>query len=248
MPETASDAVPEPNEAYRAIGRYVVTFSHLVFAMRSSIENRLMGGENGYHLVQLALGEAAAAQLANSFFGMCSEEAMLEHDEDRKIARMVKTNVFEEINRRNDIAHGDWWPGVVEGSPVLRDPTLVRLKPGRGNFPKRRPWTGRPEDHFDDEVRPGARTVHHYSIADLDALSDCVLDLARVTAEFGALCMRQGQPRRKVELRNHLVIVDSRVALVGTSSEVAPSADAEADCDSTPDSGRTGETSASAPD
>ncbi len=242
-----SDPVPEPDEAYRAIGRYVVTFSHLVFAMRSSIENRLMGGGNGYHLVQLALGEAAAAQLANSFFGMCSEEAMLEHDEDRRIARMVKANVFEEINRRNDLAHGDWWPGVVEESPVLRDPTLVRLKPGRGNFPKRRPWTGRPEDLDQEDVRPGARTVHHYSISDLDSLSDSVLDLARVTAEFGALCMRQGQPRRKVELRKHLVIVARRVVLVAADPGASPSTDTgtAAGPDGAPESGPPSETSAS---
>jgi hypothetical protein len=210
MPEASAD-LPEPTEAYRAIGRYVVTFSHLVVAMRSCIENRLMGGRNSYHLVQLAIGEATAAPLANSFFGMCSDQAMLEHEDDRRIARTLKANVFDEINRRNDVAHGDWWPGVVEGSPVLRDPTLVRLKPGRAAFPVRRPWRGVEADLHEPGGGPGARTVHSYASEDLDAFSDWVLELARVTGEFGMKCMKERAPGQKVELRNRFVVSDKRV-------------------------------------
>jgi hypothetical protein len=208
--ETPGD-LAEPTEAYRAIGRYVVTFSHLVFAMRSCIENRLMGGRNSYHLVQLAIGEATAAPLANSFFGMCSDQAMLDHEDDRKIARILKTNVFDEINRRNDIAHGDWWPGVVEGSPVLSNPTLVRLKPGRGNFPVRRPWRGLEEELRATGGGPGARTAHSYDIADLHAFSDSVLELAGVTGEFGTMCMKQRAPGQKVKLSGRFTFSDKRV-------------------------------------
>jgi hypothetical protein len=129
---------PEPTAAYGAIGRYVVTFSHLVYAMRSCIENRLTGGPNGYHLVRLAIGEATASPLADSFFGMCSELARLEDDEDRKIAKTLKTNVSDEIKRRNDIAHGDWWPGIVEGSPKDR-PALSPAARTQGQLHRERP-------------------------------------------------------------------------------------------------------------
>ncbi len=210
MPNASTDA-PEPTEAYRAIGRYVVTFSHLVFAMRSAIEQRLMGGRTGYHLVQLAIGEVTATPLANSFFGMCSEEAKLEDDADRKIARTLKQNVMDEINRLNDIAHGDWWPGVTEGSPTLRPPTLVRLKPGRGNFPVRRPWRGVEEEVADPIVGTAARTVHSYAIEDLDALSDSVLELTRVTAEFGSICMAERRPGQPVAVRSRFAVSEKRV-------------------------------------
>lgn len=149
--------------------------------------------------MQLAIGEVTATPLANSFLGMCSEEAKLEGAEDRKIARTLKQNVMDEVNRRNDIAHGDWRPGVTEGSPTLRPPTLVRLRPGRGNFPARRPWRGVEEELADPTVLTAARIVHSYAVEDLNALSDSVLELTRLTAEFGSICMAERRPGQPVQ-------------------------------------------------
>jgi hypothetical protein len=44
-----------------------------------------MSPANGYHLIQLAIGEAPAYQIAKLVFGMCSDEAWLEDKDDRKI-------------------------------------------------------------------------------------------------------------------------------------------------------------------
>ena len=202
---------PEPADAYRAIGRYVVTFAQLVYAMRSAIEDRLRGGRNGYHLVQLAIGEANAYQLANSFFGMCSEEAKLEDKDDRKIASTLKGNVETEITRRNDIVHGDWWVWAPEGSQKLPHPTLVRLKPGRGNFPERRPWRGLEAELAAPRRVKAARTVESYTIDRLDELSASVLELAQLTGEFGRRCMSEPKPGDRIQLRGRFAIVGRRV-------------------------------------
>jgi hypothetical protein len=204
---------PQPVEAYRAIGEYVVSFSQLVYAMRSAIENRLMSPANGYHLIQLAIGEAPAYQIANSFFGMCSEEARLEHKDDRKIGSTLKANVLEEITRRNDISHGDWWVWAPERSTKLPNPTLVRLKPGRGNFPERPPWRGLEEELADQRPVKAPRTVESYTIEGLDKLSASVLELARVTAEFGGMCLAARRPGDRVELRRRFVVVNKRVVV-----------------------------------
>jgi hypothetical protein len=210
-----------PVEAYRAIGQYIVAFSQLVFAMRDSMERRLMGGGNGYHLVQLAIGEAPAYQIANSFFGMCSEETKLQDDGDRKIAKALKENVLEEITRRNDMSHGDWWVWAPEGSTELPNPTLVRLKPGRGNFPKRHEWRGTEAELGDPRTTTHPRTVSPYTIEDLDELSESLMDLARVTGEFGGTCLGQRPLGQRVQLSHRFTIVDKRVVFrdpAGTAS------------------------------
>jgi hypothetical protein len=132
--------------------------------------------------------------------------------------------VSDVIKRRNDIAQGDRWPGVVEGSPELRDPTLVRLKPGRVNFQARHAWRGLKRNCAHPTLGPGARTAQSYVIADLDGFSDSVMDLAAMTEQFGMMCMSSA-PGEKVELRSRFDISERHVmSRAPDNAEPAPTA------------------------
>lgn len=122
----AEDDAARENDAYRAIGRYVVEFSRLIFFMRLTIIRQLMV-DNGRvvdgSVPELVLGEAYADQLTNAFFAICQHVADLD-DEETGVATRLKTEVKKAIKDRNDLAHGDWW--INESGP-----RLSRIKPGR---------------------------------------------------------------------------------------------------------------------
>jgi len=144
--------------AHRAIGRYVVEFSYLVSEMRAGIENRLEGGDP--MIARLALGEAYAAQIANSFFAICEREAELDAQE-KQVGVSLKNEVHATIKERNDIAHGDW---DVSRWDVA---SLRRTKPGR----QKGDWV--------EKIRP---------TSELDALSDEMEILSEKVIEYAWLC------------------------------------------------------------
>jgi len=146
--------------ALRAIGRYVVTFSRLVAEMRGGIEEQLRGDDRS--VVALAMGEAYAAQITNAFFAICEHEADFD-EEEAQVGVCLKNEVNAAIKERNDIAHGDWsirWPDVSAAR-------LRRTKPGR---------------------RAGAEINSVLSADELEAASDAIEILTEKVAEFGWLC------------------------------------------------------------
>lgn len=147
-------------EAHRAIGRYVVAFSYLVAEMRAGIEDRLAGDDP--MLPRLALGEAGAAQIMRAFFAICEREAD-QDKEERDVAICLKNEVQATIKERNDIAHGDWSIPWWKKSEAW----LQRTKPGRRGGG----WV--------NKIRP---------VAELDALSDEMEELAERVIEFAWLC------------------------------------------------------------
>ena len=161
---TAKDE--ERDDAYRAVGRYVVEFSRLIFHMRLGIAQELARDRDG-NPTFLALGEATASQIANAFFAIC-EYVMISPDADElAIGRRLQKEVNDEIRRRNDVAHGDWWVGFGgDQSGKGDDPRLLRVKPSR---------------------RAGAFEARNIPVAELDQWSDELHALLQFVAEYGAI-------------------------------------------------------------
>ena len=126
--------------AYRAIGRYIVEFSELVWAMRGMIETHLNGPLAGADTedeprvgasVELLLGEATAQYIANVFFATCREVGELDESE-LDVTNALSDAVNKVIEERNHIAHGDWivW---FPGTP----PWVTRTRPARKTGPRK---------------------------------------------------------------------------------------------------------------
>jgi len=151
------------NEAHRAIGRYVVAFSQLIYQMRALIGDSLTSDAKA---AELALGQATAIQIADSFFGTCRYRGELDRAEVN-IANQLQTEVGEKVTERNKIMHGDW---AVGGAPwgarkVLERARLIRTYPNRrdGDFTE----------------------VESYEISDLDKISDRLIALRTLVNDFG---------------------------------------------------------------
>jgi hypothetical protein len=150
------------DETHRAIGRYVVAFSYLIYEMREAIQYRLRGDDRVS--AQLAMGEAFASQITNAFFAICEHVTDLD-DEERQVAIRLKKEVSDAIKDRNDIAHGDWKLRHLG----LPGPHMLRTKPGR-----RAGW-------LVEKTRP---------VEELEELSGALEDLAETVIEFALLCLR----------------------------------------------------------
>ena len=121
-------AAAERDEAYRAIGRYVVDFSIMIACMKMDMTARLASRDDSNQiLAAVAFGEAAAKHVSDAFFGMCRAVGGCD-DGEAKIVNKLQDKVNDEITRRNDFAHGDWWLGFggLDTSMVL-----ARYKPSR---------------------------------------------------------------------------------------------------------------------
>jgi hypothetical protein len=165
-----SDYQREQGEGYRAIGRYIVSFSELVSEMRNLVAQHI-GGEEKWVLAQMALGEANAMTVANAFFGLCRDAAQFTPVEER-VAVAVSNEVNEAIATRNDIAHGDWSVGDLKlgdaGTYEVMPPRVIRIVPHR---------------------KAGPYKMVELAIADLDALSAHLVDLIATVVEFGRLAL-----------------------------------------------------------
>jgi hypothetical protein len=159
---TESERQRREDEVHRAVGRYVVAFSYLIYEMRDGIEYTLRGDDPMN--ARLALGEAFAQPVANAYFAICERRVELD-DEEKQVGVALKNEVGKAIKNRNDFAHGDWHMPFGE----FEDPRLLRTKPGR---------------------RAGAWVEHVRPIDEIDALTDEVESLAEQVIEFGWLCLR----------------------------------------------------------
>ena len=160
------------NDAFRAIGQYVVTFSELVREMREMACQHVAKGVGEMHVSALLLGEATPQVIANSFFGLCRTRGDLDTEEE-KVWSALRREVKEAIETRNDIAHGDWEVGAMaftEGeTPRVLKPRLVRIIPARTEGPFK---------------------LIELSVEDIDALSRRLEALLALAEEFGKLALK----------------------------------------------------------
>lgn len=101
----------ERDATYQQIGRYVVEFSLLVAFMEIDVIERICLGTDTAPLLALTLGEAPAKQISDAFFAVCSAAGGCDKDE-LKILRKIQARLNDEITRRNDFAHGDWFDAL----------------------------------------------------------------------------------------------------------------------------------------
>ena len=73
----------ERDDAYRAIGRYVVKFSELIRKMRKIIASVYVAKDSAdRRMVDLLMGEATAQPIANVFFELCHTMGELDENEE----------------------------------------------------------------------------------------------------------------------------------------------------------------------
>ena len=189
------DQTRHRDEGYRALGRYIATFSLMVKEMRDRMVWRLQRPEDPPLLADLAFGAATAEPISSAFFAMCRLLLLHEADELKTATRLRKL-VGEELKLRNDVAHGDWyigWISVPGGSaePQLQPHWVERIKATRKEGP----------------LAPISE--------DLDARSEELEQLTEFLREYGLVCFgmhgRQiaGQPLR---VRDVVCLVDGQPA------------------------------------
>lgn len=125
----------ERDATYRAIGRYVVEFSLVVAYMQIDMIERICFETDTAPLAYLTLGEAPARQISDAFFAVCAAAGGCDKVELR-ILRKIQGRLNDEINRRNDFAHGDWFDALRpldEANPATF--VLTRMKPSRKTNP-----------------------------------------------------------------------------------------------------------------
>jgi hypothetical protein len=167
-PMSDAERQRQTDDAFRAVGRYVVEFSALVGGMRRILEQRISrAGDLSPAVPELLLGEAPASQIAVAFFGVCRYMAKYDAVE-RKIESKLRNEVKATIEKRNDVAHGDWWVGLgAYDADSIDPPVLVRIRPLRDDFGK----------------------VQELAASDLDAQTDAIVRLINQLEEFGRLSL-----------------------------------------------------------
>jgi len=183
----------ERDNAFRALGRYIAEFSALVRVMRQHTASFVVGhDEKNRHRAEMLLGEAMPTNISNAFFGMCREAGDFDADE-AKVASALRKAVAGIIEERNDFAHGDWWIGMkghkAEGRVTRTgldtlDPMLLRIRPARS---------------------VGSRKLRDFSVMDLDARTDHLLDVLTLVEEFGKLAL--GLPLFRTHPSDDVVVV-----------------------------------------
>jgi hypothetical protein len=169
--EVAARRDKDRDDAYRAIGRYVVTFSELTKLMRDQACECVAKGVLDMPISSLLLGEATAQVISNAFFGLCRMLGDLDTAEQR-VEKVLRNRVNKAIKTRNDLAHGDWYIGLIRleaGEAKMQPARLVRLLPGRTDGPHK---------------------VMDLTVDDIDALSDQVEELLPLVEEFGKLALK----------------------------------------------------------
>ena len=161
----------ELNDAYRALGRFIVKFSQLISRMRwlASWRVALNSSENENY-AELFFVEASAGNVSDAFFGLCRLIADYTPEED-EVAGKLQNDVMKVIKYRNRTAHGDWWVGYLSTKgDKIADPAFTVLK-----------RLGKTDRHFaEDEPVP---------VKKLDERTDQLVELTALVSEFGFLAL-----------------------------------------------------------
>lgn len=165
----------EIDNACRAVGRYFVTFSQLVWVMRRAI-GRAYESDTQPVLMDALFSHLMAYDMARAFFAACTMKTQLDEETEWPIASRLRNIVIAAIEDRNQLAHGDWLLLEGFGPEAGLDPRLARF------------------DLTSGDPRPVLRDV---SVETLDRRSDALTRLTELTCEFGEICLpHPSQPHR----------------------------------------------------
>ena len=159
----------DTDDAYRAIGRYVVAFAEMMREMRIMIGYYIAGGAR-WVLVDMAFGEATAQPVAAAFFSLCRDAGEFTKAEE-DVAEALSKAVAKTIRERNDIAHGDWTVGAItfdeHHNLETVPPRLLRATPR-----SKKPYK-----------------VEALEPSKIDARTDRLFELLNMVDEFGKLAL-----------------------------------------------------------
>jgi hypothetical protein len=158
------------SETFRAIGRYYVLFSALVYRMRFVLSRRLTIDRDAQEFGELPFSHAQAQQIVDAFFSMCRYDADLDESE-LAVLKVLNNAVNETVTERNNFAHGDWWTDLIPTcSPDdAKSLQLVRMQPKRREGP--------------------FAELGHWSAEKIDECSDRMYELHEHVVEFGFLAL-----------------------------------------------------------
>jgi hypothetical protein len=149
---------------------------------------------NDTQLLHLTLGRLSAQRIADPFFAMCRGATSLNENE-LAIAKGLRREVILAIERRNRMAHGDWFVtrgaeiGEESRAPVLRTFSTSQL-----------------HDPF---------ILEELTVSQIDEICHGLEELASAVGEFGEICTRQGQHANRdspTRVEDFFEINDGRVA------------------------------------
>lgn len=176
MTEPVDRAVYEAEVAngQRALGRWLVEFSQLIWVMRMQLRSAMAVRNGGdVHVIDLLTGAMEAHSLKNAFFASIRYLADPPHDEDeKKVSVTLEDQVSDVIQFRNDLAHGEWFVGWGSTDAAFPDPPkLRRTKPGTRRGP--------------------AMTSVTLTVDEMDRRSEALIVLRRMVYEYAALAAGQ---------------------------------------------------------
>jgi len=108
--EMTEEQKRDQDALYRAIGRYMVSFSWLVGTMERGIISisGIPGGQETLRAWHLGLAGIEANRMRELFFGVAGT-ALEMTEEERRIHSRLSKAVVAVIERRNSFAHGEWY-------------------------------------------------------------------------------------------------------------------------------------------
>ena len=118
----------QTNESYAILGRFVVEFEHLVFALRLILEGQIGSGPAGHRGVQVLTIELTAYPLGKAF----NSFALLRTQGNERAGKAINLfrKEFEALNEiRNDLVHGTHFIGWASADQIdFSDPDIIRVK------------------------------------------------------------------------------------------------------------------------
>lgn len=119
------------NQIYLSLGKFVVSFSHLLHALEESTIFLFGLGPDGARtiLIKAALTDRTAYPISSAFFSVFFQKwGDLVTDDDLKIMKVLRKEIQDLIEKRNRIMHDAWMGQTVGGDPGPHPMSLLRVR------------------------------------------------------------------------------------------------------------------------
>jgi hypothetical protein len=116
---------------YLALGRFVVSFSGVLYALEQSTVHLVLGGPPAHNtiLVEAALADRTASPIVSSFFSVFFKrwEGSLTA-KDTEIMKCLRRELDDVVKERNRIMHDAWLSKSVGGDPGPHAMSRLRVR------------------------------------------------------------------------------------------------------------------------